>query len=220
MKMAQHHHFVMLAAVFGIVFAFTTVFLVNHGTVTGQATNDDGTVQATVAEELGIIIVSGYDVIDFGAVSRDQRVDTLPPGSETPFLVRNEGNVLADVEVCTPLNLWIGDSRVVSDYQYSIAESDPRFGIPPCAPGTLCMDDCTGSRCFRLDNSKRNPTNILVNSNCPASGGLFSIDNLNWEDWRDEALMHLLLHVPADEPSRTAQFTVYVIGVAASTYPT
>ena len=196
----------MIAIVFGVVFAAFTVFLLRMPvTGTGKA-GQTGTVGATINTELGIEVVAGYDVMNFGTLNRGDSRDSTPTSGNTvlPFLVRNVGNVMADVSVCAG-NLWTSANRQPSDYRFSAANVDPR--VP--------MDNCPSLGCFDTLNSQTTAANLPVS--CPG-GAVKYVNNLNWEDTKDEALAHIYVRVPLDEAPGAKTSTVTFTGLDSSTY--
>ena len=199
-------HFIVLAVIFGAIFAIATGFLFSFFSFPQKAATGlgSGQVDVTVGTELGIEVVPPYNVINFGTLNRGQTQNTLPPGTVLPFLIRNMGNVMADVEVCANQDLWSGAAKVPSDYQFSVANADPR----------VTMDNCMSFGCFDVGNSQMTPANMPIP--CPA--GMKAVNNLNWEDNKDEAITHIYLHVPVDEPAGTKSSTVTFTGVSSDTY--
>lgn len=199
---------VTLAIIFGVVFAGATLLLLNlfkPGTATGRA-GSTGEIGATVSTDLGIEVVAGMDIMNFGTMARGSSKDSTT-GTIYPFLIRNMGNARADVEICANQNLWSGASRVPTDYRFSVANADTRTLPVP-------MDNCVSLGCFDATNSQTAPANMPTVCTAPVK----AVNNLNWEDTKDEALVHGYVRVPTDEPAGAKTSTVTVTGLADTTY--
>ncbi len=187
--------------------------------ILGEATASSGVVGVYIVAGLGIAVDAQHNKIDFGAMTRGSSASTVPPLAAflnstsnatnatgfMPFHIRNMGTEKADVEVCAS-PLWNSTQRIPSDYQFSVTDSDPR--IPT-------MDACTLTPCFNKANSQILPQSMPVT--CPK--GALAVNDLNWEDPKDEAIVHIYVRVPADETLTAKNSIVTFSAVAASTYP-
>ena len=197
---------------FGVTFALTTATLLyffdfqqGNKNVGGMAST--GIVDVIVTSEFGIEVDASHNAIAFGTLSRDGTANTLPPPTGSgalPFVIRNVGNEVADVEICANPNLWSGASKLPSDYQFSVAASDPR----------LTMDNCESTSCFDASGSSTAVKNMPLT--CPV--GALAVNDLQWVDDHDEAIVHIYVHVPTDEPSGTKNSVVTLSAVSKNTY--
>ena len=200
-----------IAVFAGLIVALGVGFFMVAGgnrIMTGLA-GTTGVVGVTVTSELGIEVDATHNAINFGTLSRGASADTLPPaGGPTtgtvPFQIRNIGNVAADVEICGA-SLWSSTSKAPTDYQFSVAPADPR--VP--------MDSCTITPCYKSAGTPSTATPIPLT--CPV--GALAVNVLNWENDRDEAIVHVYIHVPTDEAPGPKSSVVTFSAVAASTYP-
>jgi hypothetical protein len=198
--------YLLVALVFGLTFALTTGTLVKYfdtqRNIGGMAST--ATVDVEIASEFGIEVDSGHAAIAFGTLTRDDVTDTFPPSVVLPFLIRNIGNEVADVEVCADSSLWSGASAVASDYQFSVAAIDSR----------ITMDSCSTLSCFDEGSSAMSLTDLPIT--CPV--GTLAVNDLQWEDTNDEAVVHISVHVPADEPPGAKTSIVTFSAVSSSTH--
>lgn len=195
---------VVVALLLGVVFAIAMVFFLGRSALpTGMAIADTGDVFATVAEEFGIEVDVDYNTVNFGRVARGDSLNTLPPGPVIGFQCRNIGNVRLDALIWST-DLWAG-TETAQSYMFSVAEADPR--IPD-------LDDCVGSKCFNAGGSKMTPTTMPTSG--PSSAICF-LDNLWWEEWRDECNVNFQLIVPTDETPGGKSAVVTLVAAADTT---
>ena len=181
-------------------------FVTIGGPSVGRAVSGTGVVGVEVAGDLGIEVDAAHNAINFGTLSRGGNADTLPPVSgdgNMPFLIRNMGNLKADVEVCA-VSLWNGPSKTPADYQFSVADADPR----------VAMDNCISTPCFNKPASPASPTPMPLS--CPV--GILAVNDLNFEDNNDEAIIHAYVHVPTDEPAGAKSSVVTFSAVSSTAY--
>ena len=125
------------------------------------------------------------DLVSFGNVTQDSVVNTTNASTVAPFVLRNDGNIGANVTIIST-RLFLQGAFPSTAYQYFVEENE------------------TGS--FNLSNSSifpwRNFTNI--------TGTRVDIKALDWNDTQDAVNIHVMIAPPNDEPqgNRSANVTM------------
>ena len=164
----------------------------------------------TVAATLGITVDAVYSTSNFNTLvigTSDDTIDNIP----LPIMIRNEGSVLADVQIAAT-DLWSGTSRQASDYRFSIDVPDQSVFI--LTETGQPADSCSPLQCFNAAGTILSPTNMPISPALPAN----AIDNLDFSDTNDEAEINIYIHVPNDEPAGSKASTLTITGVDASTF--
>ncbi len=185
----------------------STVTVVSTSTST---TTVPGEVIVIVASTLGITVDTVYSTADFSTLVIDTFDDTQD-NNPLPILIRNEGSVLADVQL-SATDLWLSSSRLASDYRFSIDVPDPAVFTNTGAGQP--SDSCSPLACFDASGT------ILVATNMPILPALpvNAIDDLEFTDTNDEVEINIYIHVPNDEPAGSKSSTLTITGVDASTF--
>jgi len=198
---------VLVVALFGV---FATLFSTNSiAQITGAA-GQEGFVNINVPSAIGVEVDAVYDTVSFGVLAlgvSDDTTDNVP----LPILIRNEGSVLADVQI-EANDLWTSPSRLASDYRFSISVPNP--AALTLTESGLAADTCVPTPCFDPLGSITVATNMPITPLLPAN----AIDDLEFTDANDEAEMDIYITVPSDEPFGAKSSTVTVTGVDASTF--
>lgn len=186
--------------------------------LTGNVVTDSGTVSVNVIAGLGIAVDANYNVVNFGTVFRTVSYDTLS-NNPKPILIRNDGSVDADVQICASPDFWLSFNRLASDFRFQVDVPGP--GIFPLANGGAGADNCglvTSNTCFTYTNTKTSPTNMpfQIGPSCSPVG---AINNLKFANTNDEAELNILIKVPADEPDGAKLTTITLTGVDPATIP-
>ena len=198
---------VIIVALFG---AFVTLFGQSSlAQITGAA-GQQGFVNINVPSAIGVEVDAVYDTVSFGVLSLDVSDDTTD-NVPLPLLIRNEGSVLADVQIAAN-DLWISPNRLASDYRFSISVPDP-LALTNTETNQPA-DSCSPIACFNVAGSLTLPTNMPILPALPAN----AIDDLEFATSRDEAELDIYLHVPLDEPFGAKSSTITVTGVDSSTF--
>ncbi len=200
------------------VSVFTKIYLPIQ--ITGNPVTDTGTVQANVLSGLGISVSTEYNIVNFGSITRTFSYDTLS-NSPKPILIRNDGSVDADVQVCASPQFWASGNRLVSDFQFQV--DVPGAGVFPLASGGAGADNCgavTSGTCFTYSGTKTTATNmpfpVGIPPVCTPAG---AINNLKFANANDEAELNILIHVPADESTGAKSTQITITGVDPATIP-
>lgn len=137
---------------------------------------------------------------DFGSMTLGETNDTLD-NDPYPIRVRNDGNVVADINLTADQYLWNRYQSPSSYFQYQInnATADAGKGYIDESGGFNWSDSSTGSW-----------YNIAI-TNTTAS-----IRQLNFTDSQNEAEVDLRIEVPADEPSGNKGASIVLTGVISS----
>jgi len=173
-------------------------------------TSLEGLVLVEVEASLGIVVDAVYSTSDFGLLIIDSFDDTLD-NVPLPILIRNEGSILADVQI-SATELWTSPNRVSSDYRFSIDVPDPaaltltETGLP--------ADSCSPIQCFDALGTQLLPLDIPITPALPAN----AVDDLDFADGNDEAEINIYIHVPNDEPAGSKASTLTITGVDGSTF--
>ncbi len=198
---------VFIAVLFGV---FATLFSTSSiAQITGAA-GGEGFVNINVPSAIGIEVDAVYDTSNFGLLSLDATDDTTD-NFPLPLLIRNEGSVLADVQIAAN-DIWTSPNRLSSDYRFSVSSPDP-LALTVTETGQAA-DSCSPTPCFDALGSLTAATNMPISPALPAN----AIDDLQFATSRDEAELDIYLHVPIDEPFGAKSSTITVTGVDASTF--
>ena len=198
---------VFIVALFGV---FVTLFSTNSiAQITGAA-GQQGFVNINVPSAIGIEVDAVYDTVNFGTLTldaSDNTIDNVP----LPLLIRNEGSVLADVQIAAN-DIWTSTNRLASDYRFSVSVPNPA-ALTLTETGQAA-DSCSPTACFDALGSLTSPTNMPISPALPAN----AIDDLQFATSRDEAELDIYLHVPIDEPFGSKSSTITVTGVDSATF--
>ncbi len=167
-------------------------------------------------------VVAGIsDIIQFsGAVpGGTYNTDIIPATSDPyPFVLRNNGNVRANIEIderrnALQPNLGLFDDPA-SRLKYWIEKSAPIVG----AIGYSSLDNCPlltdcfiGASCVLQPD----PTNAICVIPRASNGRTLAISSLNYVDATDEAFLHILIHIDNNEPAGTKNTIVTITGSQA-----
>jgi len=211
--------FLALIIVTSILTSFFTFFYI-YPNITGRPVQDTGNVQVNVVSGLGIAIDTVYNVIDFGNIARDRTYDSdsnsptyQTPISTNPILIRNEGNVAADIQICAENAFWSG-SYVASDFQYKV-DMPLLTGSDNCGTDISLNNNCfTGS-----SGSTITYTNLPFPTFPNPCTNVNAVNNLQNADTSDEVELDIKIHVPVDEPTGAKSTTITITGVDPVTIP-
>ena len=208
--------FLVLIVVVSILTSFFTFFYISPN-ITGKAVQDTGNVQVNVVAGLGIAIDTVYNVIDFGNIARDRTYDSdsadaiyQTPAITKPILIRNEGSIAVDVQICAENAFWSG-SYIASDFQYKV-------DVPLLAGSDNCGSLVSNS-CFTTLNSITTYTNLpfpIIPNPCT---NVNAVNNLQNTDTNDEVELDIKIHVPVNEPTGAKSTTITITGVDPATIP-
>ena len=166
-------------------------------------------------------IVAGIsDAIQFSGVvpgnTYTTDLDPLTP-APFPFVIRNNGNVRAHVEIDERRNALQTNSglfdNVNSKLKYWIQKSQPIIG----APGYDTLDDCSTGDCFTGASCGLQPNPTDSNCIIPVAdnGRTVAIKSLNYVDATDEAFLHILIYIDNNEPAGTKSTIITITGSQA-----
>ena len=158
------------------------------------------------------------DTIIFPSVVRGTEFTTLltsGTGLPRPFLIRNEGNVLANVTVYSTgtklfqstssyVRFWMTDPVPYSEGGFSVV-NDLCAINGPCAAAYLCTN---AARC-----------NLPFDVSGTGVGAVLAVSQLEFTDIKDETFMNIAIYAHFDEPvvaGGTSQTTVVIIGTQSS----
>ncbi|MBU0456655.1 MAG: LamG domain-containing protein, partial [Nanoarchaeota archaeon] len=140
--------------------------------------NFSPTFNFTLESYLAISVIQ--DTVNFSTISNGDTVNTTA-GNATPFLTENVGNIIANVTI-TATPIFQQASFPSNNYQFKIAENE--------------------SNAFNLTLSTTDYTNM---TNVSSTADVVDLD---WHNFKNDFLTHILLRVPVDEGSGTKSSTV------------
>lgn len=169
-----------------------------------------------------------YTVVDGTTLGMDVRCTANAGGNcPAPFMIVNDGNIVVDVEIERDSNLFDSstESAGTSDLRIWIENPNPNDATLPYRTGwnSTKVDDCVANTCY---TSTPCATIDLVPPSTMCSIPITTptvveqnlINDLKWEDDRDEAIMHVWITVASNEPSGTKSTTVTVTGIDAASF--
>jgi len=156
---------------------------------------NDTTTNSTDSELRNFTIASTVSLalqtsnIDFGAPGLGDTINTTS-NNPNPIIIRNDGNVLTNVNISLIDDLWIRKSAPSAFLQYKIDNTTDESG----------SFNWTGS--------------ITVFTNIPLSNSTI-IDKLNYSDMNDTAEIDIQITVPTDEPAGNRSAIIELTGWAS-----
>lgn len=180
-----------------------------------------GTTQGNVEGGQGIEVVTtlsspvgacNYDLVNFGTttggsvLSTDSFISVAGCNDPKPFIIRNIGTELLDVQIYASNALFSGYPK--STFQFKIAEPDTITD--------LNLDNCA-SNCFNIPTSITTYTNMPINSPPIPDTWANAINNLNYQDTNDEARVDIRIDIPTAFAGSTSS-TVTFYGDFSNTF--
>ena len=225
---------IVVIAVVSILTSMVGVMLFRPVLMAPVGTEEEGLVEIAggISGEVDVIlidenVVAGIlDRVTFTSISRGDTsytdlVDDFisDPDYPSPFVIRNEGNVKADVNLVQyrdPILNTEGlfdhaDSRLkywMGEFDYTIMDYPPEFsGLDDCMMSGPCVTSFPGC------TSQPNPTDATCQ--IPIKGlapSIQIINGLGYSDEKDEAIMQILIYVSPNEDSGSKDTWIEIIG--------
>jgi len=152
------------------------------------------------------------NLVNFSVERGVENFTQIPVGglSPAPFLIRNDGNVKANVQVYSTNNqLFTSSSSYLKFWIEQI--QDPSVYDSPWNT----LDRCTPNDCFASTpcDSYTNACDLPFSSD--GSTKVAAIDTLEFANSRDEAVMHIRIFAADDEPAEDKWTKVVLVGSQA-----
>jgi len=176
-----------------------------------------GIIDVIIIDDLVIAGIS--DIVSFTGITKGSTVNTDLDDSTPdpyPFVLRNDGDETADVDVYATADLFTFQYNVGgSALQFKILEPTPFDLIDADIPYQDNIDDCLAVTLDPVFNCYLSATEIFTNVPTGAGSAVQAINDFYPFDEHDNAIMDIQITVDALEPSGTKQTTVVIVGVPA-----
>ncbi len=188
---------ILFAVIIGV---FGTLSILN-AQITGAQTS--GPVSVNVGQTISVNLVAGYTSINFGTeltgaddTTEDRAADDA--SAINPFLLRNDGNIAADVTAQANVVLFTGTSP---QYRIRVGEPDGDTYASPNPYGEVvsavpAVDTCDPTACYLVGaGTQETYASIPI---VPAAA-IQILNELEWNNAYDEARADIHIYVPIDE---------------------
>ena len=168
------------------------------------------------------IIAGISDTVEFSATAAGNSyttdVDPLSP-APYPFVIRNNGNVRANVEIDQKRNALQPNVGLFADdasrLKYWIERSRPIAGVIGYDQIDNCIPLATDCFISAMCSTQPNPTDTGCIIPLANDGRTQAISSLNYVDASDEVFLHILIYISPAEPVGTKSTIITITGSQA-----